>query len=503
MNAVRSGHQSFLLSNGTVVVVGGILGGPVEVFDPGTAFFTYKSGLGLPDHVYGGATMMPDDRVVLTGGIGAGLTGTADTLDPVAMSWQPISSTMLTPRYGHTTTLLPSGKVLICGGEDGNGVTNSAELFDPANQTFTATKTSMSVPRYTHTATQLLDGRVLIAGGYTGPAAPPLNQTSSAEIFDPVTETFTPTAGAMNYPRYEHTATLLGDGKVLIAGGRSGATPTATAEIFDPASGTFRVLSSNLSVPRALASATCLLNGCVFIAGGDGATHILNTAELFNPATQTFIPLDPFTMAAARRFFASNLLVDGGVLITGGDFNNSPIRAAEIFNCPPVFTNRTTNISAEATGPNGAALNFTVAAVDMSGHDVSVSTEPVSGSTCPLGVTHVSCMATDTRNQTTTTTFDVTVSDTTPPSITVPPTQTVPKQKGVKRGRKEGAIVTFTVGAFDLVDGPVVATASPASGSFFPLGETTVNVTATDSCGNESNRTFVVKVVTPSKFPRR
>ena len=115
-------------------------------------------------------------------------------------------------RTVHTATLLlPSGKVLVAGGLDKNYVFANAELYDPAVGTFTVTG-SMTVARWNHSATFLGNGKVLIAGG----------SDTSAELYDPTAGTFAAT-GSMTVTRYSHTATLLLSGKVLIAGGRPGA----------------------------------------------------------------------------------------------------------------------------------------------------------------------------------------------------------------------------------------------------------------------------------------
>jgi hypothetical protein len=138
---------------------------------------------------------------------------------------------MTTARAAHTATLLSNGKVLIAGGAQYVTVAStlvlaSAELYDPITSTFTATG-NMTTPRQQHTATLLADGRVLIEGGSQEHPGQTVD-LASAEIYDPSTETFTAT-GDLSTAQHWLGATLLGDGKILVAGGISGEFPTTAA----------------------------------------------------------------------------------------------------------------------------------------------------------------------------------------------------------------------------------------------------------------------------------
>jgi hypothetical protein len=139
---------------------------------------------------------------------------------PAAMAQSPGTFTrsgdMTTKRFGHTATLLTTGTVLITGGEaDDNSAIATAELYDPTMRTFAPTG-DMTRPRLAHTASLLPRGKILITGGgsYWGLGT---SASASAELYDPATGTFTAT-GDMITARQGHTATLLNNGKVLIAG---------------------------------------------------------------------------------------------------------------------------------------------------------------------------------------------------------------------------------------------------------------------------------------------
>ncbi len=181
-------------------------------------------------------------------------------------SWTATGS-MTTTRWDHTATLLPSGTVLVAGGQDNDGnYLSSAELFD-GTSSFAATG-SMTTARYYHTATLLPSGKVLVAGGDAGSGSLP-----SAELFDG-TSSFAAT-GSMTTARDSHTATLLPSGKVLVAGGEGGA--SSSAELFDGTS-SFTATGS-MTTARSFHTATLLPSGRVLLTGGDHGGNPQSSAE--------------------------------------------------------------------------------------------------------------------------------------------------------------------------------------------------------------------------------
>jgi hypothetical protein len=199
-------------------------------------------------------------------------------------------------RFNHTATLLPNGEVLVAGGEGGTAAAltwlASAELYDPKTGKWTLTG-SMSVGRTDHTATLLANGEVLVAGGTDYE----INCYATAELYNPATGQWTLT-GSMTQPRCLHSATLLPNGEVLVSGGVNSIYNTNTntvtgTEIYNPATGTWTATGS-LNVSRAQTATLLLADGEVLSAGGYNNTGnnaqntYLTSAELYDPSTQVW-----------------------------------------------------------------------------------------------------------------------------------------------------------------------------------------------------------------------
>jgi hypothetical protein len=187
---------------------------------------------------------------------------------------------MARARYGHTATLLADGRVLIVGGSENLGVQKakaalaSAELYDPKTGRFVTTGAMSTGRSAGQTATLLTDGLVLVAGGNASYVQE--EPLASAELYDPRAGSFHKT-GSMAEARDCHTATLLHDGRVLVAGGDD-----STAELYDSEVGAFGSTGSMI-VERASHSATLLADGRVLMAGGANDPADSATAEVYQP----------------------------------------------------------------------------------------------------------------------------------------------------------------------------------------------------------------------------
>ncbi len=271
-------------------------------------------------------------------------------------------------------------RVFIAGGGDGNFIfpapVASTELYHPLTRAFTAGP-DLSVPRMSHRSVLLADGRVLVTGGATTNGV----GLSSCEIYDPATNTMVPT-GAMSTPRLGHALTLLPNATVLATGGFSdwqnpstqfvAALNTAqrTAEVYDPVTATWTAVSSDMADDRAGHTHTLLPSGQVLIVSGinGGIADTFGgqfpsytaTSESYDPSTGQFtsagdLVVGPFPLPGGRGFHQASLLANGTVLVTGGMVDGGASIGASAGPTCLVWDGATTWT---ATGSLGAGVAF-------------------------------------------------------------------------------------------------------------------------------------------------
>ncbi len=321
LSTARALFTATLLRDGTVLAVGGIYAPPsrlsrssAELYHPGTHIWTATGGMADARAAHT-ATLLPDGRVLVAGGFNsAGILASAELYNPRTGAWVATAPMHFAKAY-HTATVLPNGAVLLAGGLDNAGATlSAAELYEPRTGTWHRTG-SMAAPRASQTTTLLPNGRVLAVGGVSGKADRIL---ASAEVYDPRAGRWSST-GALRAARAGQTATLLAGGRVLVADGQHNLAPVvalASAEIYTPGTGRW-TSGGAMTRDRVKHTATLLPNGTVLVAGGeDSRGSNINDAVIFSPRTGSWKPAQG--MGAAHAYHVATLLPNGTILVAGG-----------------------------------------------------------------------------------------------------------------------------------------------------------------------------------------
>jgi len=319
----RADHTATLLHTGKILVVGGSAGGTItaqaELYDPATNTWSATGGLNTPRTQHT-AVLLQDGRVLVAGGNNSGAAlASAELYDPATGTWT-VTGSMQAARFAHVSIPLLNGSVLVAGGTGTGGSTYlaSAELYDPAAGSWSNTNSLPSGGLIRHSATLLQNGQVLVAGGYNG-----AHQTT-AYLYNPGSGTWGST-GSLNGARGLHTATLLQDGRVLLSGGGNSSTVYTSADVFNPAAGTWS-LSGNMSTARYHHAATLLSDGRVLVTGGSTGSISLDSTEVYNPVTGTWSTTEAM-LGGSRRNHNALLLPNGKVLAIGG----SSTASAEVY----------------------------------------------------------------------------------------------------------------------------------------------------------------------------
>ncbi len=283
MSVARIEHTATLLPNGKVLIAGSdgvTTPGSAELYDPKAGTFTVTGSMMADGSYFHTATLLPDGRVlfVAQGYYGSG----AQVYDPSTGAFASTGSPSAAPYGYNTATPLVDGSIFITQGSE-----IEAEVYDPRGGAFG--RTPPRFPWIQGMAALLMNGKILLAGGNDD-----TGQSALAGIYDPSTVGF-PTTGMMTVPRSHASITLLPNGTVLIAGSEGALTPGEinftlnSAELYDPATKTF-TRTADMNVARGFHTATLLKNGQIPIAGGlrEGAEtgwDALSSAELYTPAS--------------------------------------------------------------------------------------------------------------------------------------------------------------------------------------------------------------------------
>lgn len=235
---------------------------------------------------------------------------------------------MSVARSRHTATRLADGKVLIAGGMCRNGSQKTAEIFDPSTGKFTAAAGDMVTPRHGHSAILLPNNEVLLAGGVVEQPGGSVGCPQAGDLYDPAAGSFRRTGDRANrldcgVLNVNMAASLLANSKVLLAA------ISEELEMYDPASETFS-LGTKAQI-RVGGTATLLPSGLVLLAGGRRSPGgaVLDTAQVYDPMQDAVVAT--ITMNTPRYDHTATALPNGDVLFVGGRIGEADLATAELF----------------------------------------------------------------------------------------------------------------------------------------------------------------------------
>ncbi len=325
MNTPRHGHTATKLESGEILIAGGLTKtSPLddfEIYDPAQGIFKPYKIQGLWARGWHKAIRLKSG-VLVSGGWTNGSEALRDSYLIQPNGGLRSRAMMKYGRYDHTMTKLPTGDILLAGGNDGKRAIRHLEIYAADKKRFMPARRPMLITRQQHSATQLPGGAVLILGGAEGKGA------RYAELYLS-SQGRTRLVRSLTAQRSRHSATRLKDGRVLITGGLGKDKTLGSAEIFDPATEKFTPLKNKLRVKRQQHTATLLPDGRVVLIGGwGGEGRTLASAEVFEPDKGCFWMVGE--MKFPRRLHTATSLGGQQVLIAGGASDNEVLKSAEI-----------------------------------------------------------------------------------------------------------------------------------------------------------------------------
>ena len=323
MRVARAAHSAVGLHDGRVLLIGGCVrasceAGPdsstVDVFDPRSGRFALAGTL-LQPRVSTTTASLPGSRVLIAGGwVGSAVTDSTELFDPGTRRSRA-GPKLSVARADMAAVILADGRILLAGGYDGDRAVNSVDLYNPADNSIRRAG-SLALARSGAGAALLPDGRVLVVGGGSNGSSS-LRAEASAEIFDPATGAARLT-GSLAHARYKHAIVRLPDGKILAIGGsdeRDSRGKIDVIESYDPATGRFTIAGRTSAKRYKIANSVVVLgDGRVLIAGG------APRAEIFDPATGRISTVGP--QFGGSLNFATASAVPSGVLVAGGYYED-------------------------------------------------------------------------------------------------------------------------------------------------------------------------------------
>ena len=315
LGSARAGHAAALLEDGKVLVAGGqtrwfplpaLYTSTAYLFDPATGTWSATGSMAATRKSFS-LTRIPGGLVVAAGGRNASYLSSAERYNVSNGTWGSTGG-LGAARGSHAAALLPDARILLVGGMDGTGPIGDMAEYDPAANTWAEVETGGA--RVDHTATLLPGGRILVVGGeQTG-------WLSDAELVDRMNPSWT--SAGTTWGRKDGTATTLSNGKVLVLGAASVGDATRGA-LFNPGTNTWAYTFGAMVVPRSKHDAVPLADGRVLILGGVKPNgEGTKSCEVYDPATDSFATA-PFLPGGFRPGLHAVLLPDGRVLAAGGE----------------------------------------------------------------------------------------------------------------------------------------------------------------------------------------